>query len=302
MNRLLVYWQAILLAVILFITFAEICLRALRIGRFHPEIKDCRWTQVPWIAWRAMTENRFYLFELLRRITLRHARRIGDHPKGPLIFMLVLGLSLYAIGTSHAAQGPPTALRTGLVLVAPPERLGPVWPILEPDIRTVIQERLAARLPEIRTRLKESLKTYRIPPTEKPTTETARTLYIDPSITLTANLTSHDGRVLAPSGRRINPLTILPLRRTYLVINGTDSRQVDWVKQQITAHPRAPVTVLLTDGSLEMMRDTLPTSARLFPAPPALFARLPIDSVPARIGRRGERLQIDLVAEAEFRQ
>lgn len=294
MAKLLWYWQEILLTGVLLIAFAEICLRALRIGRFHPEIKHCRWSYVPRILWRAMTENKFHLFELLARLNHRHLKRIDTHPKGPLVSVIILALSLCAIAARVGAQG--------LTPVTPPERFGPVWPIVEADIRNTIHERLMARLPELKARLKNSLATYRVPATERPTTDTARTLHIDPTITLGADLVSHDGRVLAASGQRINPLTVLPLRRTYLIVNGADQRQVSWAKRQLEAHKNLSITLLLNDGSLEGARHTLPKGTRIFPAPPALFARFSIDSVPARLSRHKDTVRVDLVAEAELDQ
>jgi conjugal transfer pilus assembly protein TraW len=175
-----------------------------------------------------------------------------------------------------------------------------VWPIVEQDIRTTILERLTAHLPEIKARLTESLAAYRVPATTRPTTDTARTVYVDPSITLGADLVSHDGRVLATSGQRVNPLAVLPLRRTYLVVDGEDPRQVAWARQRIEASPQQPATVLLTKGALGEARRTLPDGTPLFPAPPVLFARFPIDTVPATISRDGDRVRIDLIAEAEL--
>lgn len=292
MAKLLWYWQEILLTGVLLIAFAEICLRALRIGRFHPEIQHCRWSYVPRIIWCATTENKFHLFELLARLNRRPAKQIENHPKGPLVSVMILALSLCAIAARVGAEG--------LAPVAPPERFGPVWPIVETDIRNTIRERLTARLPELKATLKNSLATYRAPATARPTTDTARTLQIDPTITLAANLVSHDGRVLAPSGQRINPLTVVPLRRTYLVVNGTDQRQVDWAKRQLDAHKNRSITLLLNDGSLEGTRQALPPGTRIFPAPPALFTRFSIDSVPARLSRHNNAIQIDLIAEADL--
>lgn len=292
MIKLLLYWQGILLTVVLLVAFVEICLRALRIGRFHPEIRHCRWSYVPRILWCAATENKFHLFELLARVNRRPAKQSEDHPKGPLISVMILALSLCAIGTRVGAEG--------LAPVAPPERFGPVWSITEPDIRDTIRERLTARLPEFKATLNNSLATYRAPATTRPTTDTARTLQVDPTITLAANLVSHDGKILAPSGQRINPLSVVPLRRTYLVVNGADPRQVSWAKQQINKNKKLDITLLLNDGSLEDTRQALPPGTRIFPAPPALFTRFSIDSVPARVSRHGNTVQIDLIAEADL--
>lgn len=182
----------------------------------------------------------------------------------------------------------------------PAERLGPVWPIVETDMRTVIMARLKAKLPELTGRLRTSLATYRAPSTPRPTTTTARTLYMDPSITLASDLVDHTGRVLAPAGRQINPLMLTPLRRTYLVLNAADPRQVDWGRSRLQAHPTALFTFLLTDGSLDQAKQAFPAGTRIFPAPPALFARFSIDSVPARISRSHDQVQVDLIADTEL--
>ncbi len=212
-------------------------------------------------------------------------------PNVPLLLALLL---LHPTATASPAAVAP------LSAVAPPERLGPVWPIVERDMRQVILERLHAKLPEIRERLKDNLASYRVPSIAKPTTTLARSVVIDPSITLSADLVSHDGRILAKEGARVNPLSILPLRRTYLILDAADDRQVKWAAKELAAMGSAPATVLLTDGSLEATREHLPTTTKLFPAPPALFARLPIDSVPARLRRESDRIRIDYIPEREL--
>ncbi len=183
---------------------------------------------------------------------------------------------------------------------APAERLGPVWPVVETDMRTVIMTRLKAKLPDLTARLRDSLTSYRVPATPRPTTTTARTLHVDPSITLASDLIDHTGRTLASAGQQINPLTLIPLQRTYLVLDAADPRQLQWGKAQIEANSSRPFTLLLTDGSLDQVRAAFPAGTRIFPAPPILFARLPIDSVPARINRRRDTVQVDLIAEGEL--
>ena len=51
---------------------------------------------------------------------------------------------------------------------------------------------------------------------------------------------------------------------------------------------------------LDAATATLPTGTRVYPAPGELFDRFPIESVPARLTRAGERLRVDFIAEADL--
>jgi len=215
------------------------------------------------------------------------------------VFRMFFTLTLYIIIAPfyvHAAtpqlRTPPLTLRP----VAPPERLGPVWPIIEEDARDLITTRLREHLPALKETLAARLAAHRVPTIPMPTRQEAKHLDIDPSITLAANLADHKGTVLAKSGDRMNPLRIIPLTRTYLVINGADQRQLLWAIDQVAQH-RVPTTVLLTDGSLDAAKEALPVSVAIYPAPAALFARFPIDSVPARLARAGDNIAIDLISD-----
>ena len=123
---------------------------------------------------------------------------------------------------------------------------------------------------------------------------------VDPSITVDTNLVAPDGRLLARAGDRINPLGFIGLLRTYLVINATDPRQLAWAARQVSAAWPRPTTVLLTEGDLEATEAALPAGTKIFPAPQELFARFPIDSVPARFHRAGDQVMIDFVAEGDL--
>lgn len=221
-------------------------------------------------------------------------RRASPAPNPYTVFFFLLSLAMPT--AVHATSKPPSPLVQALRPVAPPERLGPVWPIIEEDMRDLIAARLREHLPDLRTTLADRLTAYRAPAIAMPTRPDAKRLEIDPSITLAADLINHTGAVLAKSGDRMNPLRIIPLTRTYLVINGADQRQLLWAVDQITQRP-APTTVLLTDGSLNTAKTALPTGTSVYPAPAALFARFPIDSVPARLARTGDTITIDLVPD-----
>jgi conjugal transfer pilus assembly protein TraW len=207
--------------------------------------------------------------------------------------LLAAGLALAA---PVAAGEPPVRLTP----VVPPEQAGPIFPILEQDMRATIQERFQAKLPEMKRQLADSLQTYRAPAFPRPTSDTARTILLDPSIIVESDIVTHDGRVIARAGERHNPLRTIPMRRTYLVVNGADSRQLAWVARELAAASARLTTILLTEGRLDAAMAALPASTRVFPAPAELFERFPIDTVPARLSRAGERLRIDFIAEADL--
>ncbi len=52
--------------------------------------------------------------------------------------------------------------------------------------------------------------------------------YFDPSITLTKAVTLEDGTIIHPAGTVINPLSIRPLTKQLIFIDGTDQKQVEF--------------------------------------------------------------------------
>jgi conjugal transfer pilus assembly protein TraW len=224
-------------------------------------------------------------------------------PSGPAVptgrtfwlppLLLAAGLALAA---PVAAGEPPGRLAP----VVPLEQAGPIFPILEPDMRATIQERFRAKLPEMKRQLADSLRTYRAPAFPRPTTHTARTILLDPSITVESDIVTPDGRVIARAGERHNPLRTIPMRRTYLVVNGADSRQLAWAARELAAVPTRLATILLTEGRLDAAMAAVPAGTRVFPAPAELFDRFSIESVPARLSRAGERLRIQFIAETDL--
>jgi conjugal transfer pilus assembly protein TraW len=207
--------------------------------------------------------------------------------------LLAAGL---ALAVPVAAGEPPIRLTP----VVPPEQAGPIFPILEQDMRATIQERFRAKLPEMKRQLADSLRSYHAPAFPRPTTDTPRTLLLDPSITVEFDVVTPDGRVIARAGDRHNPLGTIPLRRTYVVVNGADSRQLVWAARELAAAPTRLTTILLTEGRLDAAMAAVPAGTRVFPAPAELFDRFPIESVPARLTRAGPRLRVDFIAEADL--
>jgi conjugal transfer pilus assembly protein TraW len=214
---------------------------------------------------------------------------------------LVLAVSTAVIALPASAAEPTPASVTRLTPAAPPEQYGPIFPILEEDMRTTIQQRFAAKIPELKQQLTDSVRNYRLPTIPRPTTDTARTLLVDPSLTLQNDVVAPDGRLIAKAGTRVNPLRTIALVRTYLVVDASDDRQLAWAVQQIMVGATRPTTLLLTDGDLSAIMATVPAGTPVYPAPPELFTRFSVDSVPARLSRAGDQLRIDFIPERDLK-
>jgi conjugal transfer pilus assembly protein TraW len=72
--------------------------------------------------------------------------------------------------------------------------------------------------------------------------------YIDPSITLNKPVTLEDGTVIHPAGTVINPLSIRPLTKRLIFIEGTDEKQVEYA---VKLHKESGLRdkIILTKGA-----------------------------------------------------
>lgn len=72
--------------------------------------------------------------------------------------------------------------------------------------------------------------------------------YFDPTVQLSQDITLEDGTLIHPKGRKINPLTIRPLSKRLIFIDGDDKEQVEYaVKAHIKSGYRDKI--ILTKGS-----------------------------------------------------
>ncbi len=72
--------------------------------------------------------------------------------------------------------------------------------------------------------------------------------YFDPSITLNKPVTLEDGTVIHPAGTVINPLSIRPLTKRLIFIDGTDEKQVEYA---VKLHKESGLRdkIILTKGA-----------------------------------------------------
>jgi conjugal transfer pilus assembly protein TraW len=118
-------------------------------------------------------------------------------------------------------------------------------------------------------------------------TQTPRSYFYDPTITVQEDLKDHQGRVFHKAGTRLNPLKYVSWSNPLLLINGDDAEQMQWALAQ-NDNPK----IVLTAGSpIELMRQT---GARLyFDQGGLIVKKFEITQVPCRISQQGDKLLIE---------
>jgi conjugal transfer pilus assembly protein TraW len=179
------------------------------------------------------------------------------------------------------------------------ERIGPTYPITEPDmlkeIQGVLREKeksgeLTRLKKEAIARSKESVENP--PPVQGLVrTQVARTYFFDPSYRLSQTLSGPNGEVIARAGDTINPLDYVSLSTHLLFFDGRDAAQVMRAKRLI-AYYNGKVKPIMTAGAvLELTRKW--KRQVYFDQGGTLVKKLNIRQVPALVSQEGRQLRID---------
>jgi conjugal transfer pilus assembly protein TraW len=177
--------------------------------------------------------------------------------------------------------------------------IGPVHEIREQHAIEYIKARLLAMQKsgeldkwknESKTRISNSMRNPPpVPGLGK--TETARTFYYDPTLTVAQNIVDHQGNVLVPAGYKKNPLEVFSMSKYLLFFNGDDPQQVALARQLIKHYDGRVKPVLVAGSYLDLMR-----SWKLqvyYDQMGALTKRFGIRNVPALVSQEGLMLRID---------
>lgn len=186
---------------------------------------------------------------------------------------------------------------------------GDLWPVKEPDMLTVIMQRLTAleqsgemgrKMDAFKERvIRNSLRPPAVPSIGR--TEKYGSRLFDPSVRLAADIRDNEGRVFARQGEVMNPLQYVPFNQTLYFINGDDPAQVAWMKRQTP--PILESKIILVQGSIPEMQKSL-DSRVYFDQNGVLCQRLGIDQVPARVSAvPGDRfLKVEFIPAEEGRK
>jgi conjugal transfer pilus assembly protein TraW len=177
--------------------------------------------------------------------------------------------------------------------------VGPVYEIAEPDMLDEVQAKAKALEgdPEFQKRLQQD-RQRAVNRTRNPAPVEGlglalryRTSYYDPTIVVEEDITTPDGATLARRGDRVNPLTQIPWRYTWIFFDGRDDRQVAAVRVVLQARDRLVRPVLVAGSPIELSRVL---KHRVYFDQQGLYVRqFGIRTVPASVRQEGHVLRID---------
>lgn len=178
-------------------------------------------------------------------------------------------------------------------------RVGPVWPVAEPDLLALIQTRLQEKQASgelARIQAEFAARSRRAIESPAPVaglvrTRTPRSFLFDPTVTAQEAVRDHEGRVLVAAGTRVNPLDYVGLSQPLIFFDARDREQTK-VALALRQHHQGRAHLILTGGSyLDFMKRH---DLRVYYDQQGLLVqRLGIRQVPARVTQEGRMLRID---------
>lgn len=123
-----------------------------------------------------------------------------------------------------------------------------------------------------------------------------RVRVFDPSIEVKETIRDDQGRVIVPMGARLNPLDYMALSREYLLIDGTDPKQVKWALGYAAQRGGdLKARIILVNGSpMKLGREH--NVQFFFDQDGRIVRRFGIEAVPSILRGRDDRIEIVEVA------
>lgn len=129
-------------------------------------------------------------------------------------------------------------------------------------------------------------------------TEKAREFEFDPTIEVTEDLRDQKGRIFARKGDKHNALDYITYSKTLLFIDGSDEKQIEWLKLKFLKHKN--VKVILVRGAPLKLQERLKMPV-YFDQFGIITKRLGIKQVPAIVwqekGKKVLTIREELVSE-----
>ncbi|HCL6941375.1 TPA: type-F conjugative transfer system protein TraW [Legionella pneumophila] len=165
---------------------------------------------------------------------------------------------------------------------------GQTFPVREEDIRKVIMNKLNALqqsgdLEHVQRDLerKAARQAMRPHPLALSTTRKPKTFRISPAVTVSHDIWTPDGYLIAKAGTRINPFERVRFLKTLIFFNADDARQVAWVKKHYTDFKH--VKFILTGGDVRVAAELF--GRIYFDVNGTISSRLQLQHVPSIVSQ-----------------
>ena len=174
-------------------------------------------------------------------------------------------------------------------------QVGTVFPVAEPDLLRVIEMKLKAMQANgqidamnqhLRTRTEAKVRRPDPVPGIEVATR-ARTWLYDPSIVIDHDIRAHKGNLIAPAGRRVNPLDYVAVTTPLVFIDGDDEAQVAWALKRFDDRAKL---ILVKGAPLELM--TRRQRRFYFDQAGTLTTKFGITHVPAVVVQAGQAMRV----------
>jgi len=176
--------------------------------------------------------------------------------------------------------------------------MGETYTIIETDFLEFIQSRIESmqqngKWQQVQVNMQQHAIQYRDRPHAVKNisrAEEVKSWKFDPSIVLDHDLTTHEGKLIARAGTRINPLEYMSLSKTLIFFDGDDETQVKWVIE-LDKKLKGRDKLILVNGSVINQEKKFSQSI-YFDQSGTLTLRFGITHVPATVTQNGLRLRI----------
>ena len=179
-------------------------------------------------------------------------------------------------------------------------QVGTVFPVIETDLLRVIEQKLSmlqssgqidAMNQAFRKRAEDKVRR----PTPVSGIERAsapRSWLFDPSIVIDHDIRDQKSNLIAPQGRRVNPLDFIVVKTPLVFINGDDPAQVSWALKRYDASAKL---IMVAGAPLEAM--TTYQRRFFFDQDGRLTTRFGIHAVPAVVVQEGHAMRVSEIAK-----
>ncbi len=176
------------------------------------------------------------------------------------------------------------------------------YPIVEIDFLEFIQSRASAfqqtgQWQHLQNKIQQNAIQYRDRPKSVSgitRAQNTKSWLFDPSIRLDHDLLTPDGKLIAPSGTRVNPLVVIILSKALIFYDADDPDQVAWAMTQDKVL-KGKDKLILVNGSV-LQQEKHFNKSMYFDQEGRLTLRFGITHVPAIIIQEGSKLRIKEVA------